>query len=393
MYRMVIGLSVVALLAGCSTVSQPIASRAHLFDDTAFAAPSVRIDASNVFAMSPAMQRFFEAEVVPLVRARGPQRGLVEALYSAQKLRLDYDAAFTRNAAEAFDARAGNCLSLVIMTAAFAKRLGLEVRYQRVSVDDLWARDGDLVQVVGHVNLALARPGSPLHRAQSPSDWLTVDFVAIDDAQRHRVRSLEEATVVAMYMNNKSVEALTSGRRNDAYWWSRASIEHDARFASAYITLGVVLRRHGRPDLAEAALRFALRLEPTNPQALNNHVDVLRVLGREDEAIATAKVLERVQPTTPLTAYKSGLAALESGNYSRARDAFRDALGAAPGDHEFHFMLAVAYLKLGHDALALEHLRSAMGNSPSGQQRAAYAAKVRWLENAAKLSSPNSNAR
>jgi hypothetical protein len=30
----------------------------------------------------------------------------------------------TRNAAEAFEARQGNCLSLVIMTGAFARRWG-----------------------------------------------------------------------------------------------------------------------------------------------------------------------------------------------------------------------------------------------------------------------------
>ena len=50
----------------------------------------------------------------------------------------------TRNAAEAFDARSGNCLSLVIMTAAFAKELGLPVRYQNVFVDEAWSRSGDL---------------------------------------------------------------------------------------------------------------------------------------------------------------------------------------------------------------------------------------------------------
>lgn len=383
MYRMLVVLALGALLAGCTTVSRPI-ERTHLFDDGAFAAPSIRIDASNVFAMSPAMQRFFEAEMLPLVRAKGPQRGLVEALYSAQKLRLDYDATFTRTAAEAFDARAGNCLSLVMMTAAFAKRLGLEVRFQRVDTEDFWVRDADLVQVVKHINLALGRPGSPSHRTRSPSDWLTVDFVPIDDAQRYRVRTVQEATVTAMYMNNKGAEALAGGRTSDAYWWSRASIEQDPGFASAYITLAVALHRRGRVDLAQAALAFALRLEPTNPQALNNQVGVLLALGREDEARAIAAVLERLQPSTPLTAYKSGLAALKSGDYSRARVAFREALGAAPGDHEFHYMLAVAYLKLGDDALALDHFRSALVNSPNGQRRAAYASKVHTLENARK---------
>ena len=59
-------------------------------------------------------------------------------LYKRQKLGLEYDATSTRTASEAYAARAGNCLSLVIMTSAFAKALGLPVYYQRVFVDESW---------------------------------------------------------------------------------------------------------------------------------------------------------------------------------------------------------------------------------------------------------------
>ena len=161
--------------------------------------------------------------------------------------------------------RAGNCLSLLIMTATFAKRLGLDVRYQRVNMEDIWSRDGDLVQVVGHVNLALGRPGDAPAPDAKPQRLADGRFSADRRDATAACASLAEATVVAMYMNNKSVEALTSGRTSDAYWWSRASIEHDPTFTSAYITLGVVLNRHGRPELADAAFRFALDLEPTQP--------------------------------------------------------------------------------------------------------------------------------
>ncbi len=71
---------------------------------------------------------------------------------------------------EAFQARTGNCLSLVIMTAAFAKEVGLPVRFQSVYVPETWSRSGNLYFSSGHVNLASAR--SPSRRARcstSPS--------------------------------------------------------------------------------------------------------------------------------------------------------------------------------------------------------------------------------
>jgi hypothetical protein len=41
----------------------------------------------------------------------------------------------TRNAPQTFAARAGNCLSRVIMTAAFAKEIGVPIRHPMVLGD------------------------------------------------------------------------------------------------------------------------------------------------------------------------------------------------------------------------------------------------------------------
>ena len=81
-----------------------------------------------MFALSDEMRRYLRTELAGPIRAKGRQSGLIEALYGKGQLKLDYDSSMTRNAAQAFAARSGNCLSLVIMTAAFAKELGLARR-------------------------------------------------------------------------------------------------------------------------------------------------------------------------------------------------------------------------------------------------------------------------
>ena len=78
------------------------------------------------------------------------RQALFDALYQPDQLKLEYDAAMTRNAAQAFAVRSGNCLSLVIMTAAFAKEMGLDVRYQNVFGED----------VMRHVEFATKRDAS-----------------------------------------------------------------------------------------------------------------------------------------------------------------------------------------------------------------------------------------
>ena len=68
-------------------------------------------------------------------------------------------------------------------------------------------------------------------------------------------RPLEEATVVAMYMNNRAVESLARGKTDDAYWYAREAIVRAPSFLIAYNTLGAVYRKHG--DLADDHADFA----------------------------------------------------------------------------------------------------------------------------------------
>ena len=92
------------IVGACATAPTPQEAD-RLFNDRLFAAPSVRIDGADVFAVSPEMKRYLESDVARLVRLRGRQRGLFEALYDRGQLKLEYDAAKTRNASEAFAAR------------------------------------------------------------------------------------------------------------------------------------------------------------------------------------------------------------------------------------------------------------------------------------------------
>ena len=138
------------------------------------------------------MKRFLRTEIGGRTRGGGIQQRFAEALYTKGELRLEYESVRTRNAAETFDARTGNCLSLVIMTAALAKEIGLPVRYQRVYVDDTWSRSGDVYFSVGHVNLSLGRRQIDGGFGHNDSDMMTIDFLPPRDLRGVRTQELEE---------------------------------------------------------------------------------------------------------------------------------------------------------------------------------------------------------
>ena len=373
-------LLVALLLAACASTPLPPRVEA-LFNDSAFGAPSERIGASDLFAMSPEMKQYLSTTIAPVARAKGAQQGLFEALYSKGQLKLEYDSAKTRNAAQAFAARSGNCLSLVIMTAAFAKEMGLPVTYQSAFLDESWGRSGDIHFFIGHVNVTLGPHMARLNNStnllvrQDETD-LTIDFLLPRELRGLNTRVIDEQTIVAMYLNNRAVESFTEGQLDDAYWWARAAVAQDPRFTSAYNTLGVIYKRHGNLEDAHRVLAYSLEREPKNTHFMSNMVLVLNDLGRGAESAALAKKLDQMEPNPAFSYFMDGMVAMRKGDYRTARDLFAKEVQRAPYYHEFHFWLAAAYIGLGDTERARAELALAMETSTTRISRDIYAAKL-----------------
>ena len=372
-------LSLCALLAACAAPRQLAQQPEALFDDSLFAAPSERVGADEIFRVSDAMRRYLQdPQIEAQLRRKGPQRGLLEALYTSGELKLDYDARTTRNAAQAFDARAGNCMSLVVMTAAFAKEMGLTVRYQSAYLEETVSRRSNLLLRSGHVNVTLGRRlADPRFPVQETT---MVDFLPPDEIRGLRTREIGEQTVVAMYMNNRAVEALVAGRIDDAYAWSREAVRQDPQFLGSLNTLGVVYLR--RDALAQATKVFShvLDRDAENLTALANLAGAYARQGRADDSLAIQLRLTKLEPQPPLHDFNLGLAAMKKQDYRTARDLFAREVARADDSAEFHFWLGMANYGLGDLESARRHVARALEASNGGQDRDLYSAKLEWIQ-------------
>lgn len=375
----VLALAGAAGLAGCAAevVAPP---RTDVFDDAAFKPPAVKIDPQEAMALTPAMRRFAENEMAAEIRSKGLRNGLIDALYTKGRLQLDYDSEVTRTAGEAFDARRGNCMSLVLMTAAFARHFNLPVRFNSVYIEENWTRANNIFFVAGHVNISLARPlATQRATVFGEPDLLTIDFLPPDEVRGHRSRAVDESTIVAMFLNNRAAEALTVGKVDEAYWWARAAIMTDSRWLSAYNTLAVLYRRKGLGDRAEATLRLVLEREPLNVQAMSNLILVLSDAGRQEEAQKYANQLAQIQPVPPYKFFDEGVAAMKAGEFATARQFFRKEVARAAYVPEFHFWLGLANWGLGDVQTARGEIAKALENSATVKDRELYGAKLAWL--------------
>lgn len=367
-----------ALLAACAHAPPPAPPPEDLFAGASFTAPAEPVDVAEVFALNEAMRHYLRTVIAPKVRSQGRQGALIDALYQRGMLRLEYDAVMTRTASQAFEARAGNCLSLVIMTAAFAKEMGLQVTYQSAYREETWSRSGSLLLRSGHVNVTLGRRFIDAGTSQDLRD-LTIDFLPPEQIRGLRTRPIAEATVLAMFMNNRAAEALAQDRLDEAHAWAREAIRQDPAYLGAYNTLGVIYLRHGDTLPAERVFRHVLAREPANTLAMANLAQALAQVGRLPESQALWSELDRIDPHPPFHFFNLGLAAMRRGDFRSARELFTQEAARDNTYHEFQFWLAVANFQLGDVEQARRHLNRALAGSTTRGDHDLYAAKLDWI--------------
>lgn len=374
------GLATGLVLGGCATAPPPSALPADLLQDAHFAAPPAAIDVeADPFALSEPMRRYLATELAKPLRGRTRQQALVDALLRRGDLKLDYDAAVTRSAAEAFDARSGNCLSLVLMTGAFAKALGLQVGYQRALIDEGWSRSGTLALRSGHVNLRLGR--RPLDAGRSVGDEaLTIDFLPPAELRGLRTAPVSEGDVLAMFRNNRAAEALTRGELDAAYAWARAAVRGHPAATGALNTLGVVYLQRDLPQAALQVFAHVLAREPAHLSALANQARALERLGRTAEAAQARDRLARLEAAPPFHGLALGLAALRRGEAHEARRWLSLEMARSGPSSELHHALGVAAYRLGDEAEAARQLALARDRGGPPGETTRYAAKLAWLQ-------------
>ncbi|MBL8350914.1 MAG: tetratricopeptide repeat protein [Burkholderiaceae bacterium] len=364
-----------ALLASCAG-APPVP--APLLEDALFGNPPRPAEADSALAADDAMREHVRRIVArtPVLAER--PKALADSLAAPGDLRLDYDASFTRNAAQAFAARSGNCLSLVLMTAALAREMGLDLRFQRVLGEPLYSRQPGLTLRSGHVNLVLGvsgparRAGARLHGG---NQWV-IDFMPGELSETMVAEAIEPHRVLAMFMNNRAVESLLAQQPASAYAWAREALRTDPAYWDAYNTLGVVYRNAGHPGAAAAVFETLLAHDARNVAAMTNLEGTLAALGRAGEAAGWSARRQALEPYPPFHFLHQGQRAMARQDPALALRLFERELALSGPSHESYFWLAQARLALGQADGARQALQQALEFSTTPGEQRRYAGKL-----------------
>lgn len=268
---------------------------------------------------------------------------LQDLLYSEDHLNIQYSDAKTHTAIEVFQAREGNCLSVMNLYVAMARYVGLDASFQTVEVQPSWDRRGDLLVVSQHIN-ATGR--------LSARQYYVVDFTPEIALQSMTESIVSDAVARSLYFNNLGVEALVAGETDEALAYIKNALFIDPANSFAWNNLGTAYRRLNNEELAEFSYHFSFNLDNTNATAINNLAKLFRAQGDEERAGRYASVIDRFNQRNPYFQYAQGRRAYERGNFESARSYFRRAIRLKPFEPSFHTGLAMAYVQLGELNLA-----------------------------------------
>ena len=292
---------IAAWLGGCASV-QPIPQAESLFRDAEFGPVVSVLTPAEIFSLSPAMQKLPGGRHHARIAHQRPHprtgRYAVFARCAQARLRRGLTRVQPK---EAFDARAGNCLSLVIMTAAFARENGaLPVRFHNVYTEETWTRSGNVLFASGHVNLTM---GSLNSSTRTPDGR---DGAAHGGLQRPDPNFMQRAwgnrrrnhcghvrgTIAPPNLWRAAIRTRPIGGRARRSCKIRSSFPATTRLA--WCTPGAWQFAAGR-----TVFNFVLSREPGNINVMSNLAVVMEGQGRAVEAVAMAREVERLRPYPP----------------------------------------------------------------------------------------------
>jgi tetratricopeptide (TPR) repeat protein len=332
---------------------------------------------AKILDVTPDMAEFIGAHISERSAEYTKVRQLLFSVMGNGHFDLVYDDK-TRTAAETFRDHRGNCLSFTTLFVAMARHVGLDAYFQEIQIPPDWSIAGDALLLSLHVNVFLDMKGYSDRVVDFNSQ--VVHFYIHDLKPNYKRRVISDERARAHYFNNIGVEhMLLGGDTLTALSNLQQSIREDEAFAPAWISLGILHRREGYLDYAEAAYLQALKVDEFNLVAMSNLASLYEEEGLIRQAEHYRQMVQTHRMKNPYYRYFLARSAVIDGDYRVAIDHLKHAIARSKEEHLFYFLLSTSYLMLGEKEESQRWLQKAEELAGEGPERQRYHHKLERL--------------
>lgn len=288
----------------------------------------------------------------------------------------------TLPAATTIETRAGNCMSLALVTTAFARLADVDVGWQLAKTDPVYSSEGSVIYSANHIQTRLYKyplEDTPLSFTIG-QPYLVVDYFT--DRLPETGTKLNEQQMIALVYQNLGVEAMADGDFAKSFWLLVKGLEYDPVNANLYNALAVLHRRAGDEDTAEALYRFTLDEFGDRLIVLRNYRKLLLDTNRDEEAEQIRSRIMVLPDPDPYPILRMGDEAAEQGKANTALAYYEKAADVAPYLHEVYLKIARVHQRKGDLKRAERALRKARENAWTDDEKQRYQAKLSMLREA-----------
>lgn len=284
----------------------------------------------------------------------------------------------THNADLASTEQAGNCLSLAILTKAYASLVGLKVEYRKVNSAPVYSRENGIVTISSHVQTHVYASSQTNSKFNFFFSKVIIDYFPSSRGVLGGVVS--DNDFVSMYYQNLAAKALMADDLDMAYSLLVKAMQLSPNNIETLNTLAVIHKKFGKSDVAESIYKHVLEHTKGSVNVLSNYVILLEENNRNEDAALYADMYMEIEDDNPYSWYDLANEAYERENYRKALYLFKKSADMAPYLHENFFGQAKSYFQLGHKNKANKAMQKASELAYTKLDEKLYSAKLHTLQ-------------
>lgn len=267
----------------------------------------------------------------------------------------------------------GNCMSLAILTGAFAEVIGLEYSFRKINTLPIFDKQNNLILSSSHVQSILYdetfAPEEGFIYISKPS--IVIDY--FPDNNNLSGQKVSKSSLISMYYKNLAADALIDNDLSEAFSLAEKSYQYDRANTAVINLLGVIHRRAGDNRTAENIYKAGMAVDSSNLMLMSNYMVLLKSEQRFAEAELIEQRLEWLDDPNPYQWLEQAYAAKDN---KKAALYFQKALKKAPYLHQAYRGLSKIYLAEGKKMQAKQMLTKALEWSYEVEERKLYKYKL-----------------
>jgi len=286
----------------------------------------------------------------------------------------------TYTAQETVDNNAGNCISLAILTTAYAKLVNIKFGYSEVTTAPVYFKESNFQLISNHVRTKLYDPTfvEEDNTVYFYKPGIIVDYFPSRNNWSNGIATYKQ--FISMYYRNLAAKALLKNDLNKAGWLIIESLKFAPKSLSSINLLAVVYRNLNLYETSELVYLHGLKYSSDNLNLLGNYQILLLKQNKTIDAELLQTKIDNAKDPSPFRWLTLADEKFNQKQYYNAIKYYKKVIEIAPYLHHGYAGTAKSLYAQNHKSASKKFMKIALEKTHEAKQEKLYKAKLAILQ-------------